>query len=157
MTSFDKFFSPESVAVVGASRTPGKIGYTILENLKNSFKGNIYLINPNAERIMGLTCYSSLLDVEEPIDHAIIVVPAEMVIQAVKDGIKKKIKAFTIISSGFSEIGENERELELKNLCKGKKIRIIGPNCIGIYKRGLDMLFFPKKRLKDLLKVLYLL
>ncbi|MFH1444964.1 MAG: CoA-binding protein, partial [Nanoarchaeota archaeon] len=148
MTSLDKFFSPESIAIVGASRTPGKIGYTIIENLKQSFKGNIYLINPNAERIMGLTCYSSLLDVEEPIDQAIIVVPAEMVIDAIKDGIKKKIKAFTIISSGFSEIGEKERELELKNLCKTKKIRIIGPNCIGLYKKNLDMLFFPKKRLK---------
>jgi len=148
MLFFDKFFNPKSVAIVGASRTPGKLGYTILENIKYSFKGNKYPINPNAEEILGLKAYPSLLDVEEPIDQAIIVVPAEMVKNVIEEGIKKKIKAFTIISSGFSEIGEKERELELKKLCDSKKINIIGPNCIGIYKKDLDMLFFPKKRLK---------
>ncbi len=148
MLFFDKFFNPKSVAVVGASRTPGKLGYTILENLKSSFNGEIYPINPYAEKILGLIAYPSVLDVEEPIDHAVIVVPAEIVKKVIEEGIKKKIKTFTIISSGFSEIGEKERELELKELSKKKKIRIIGPNCIGIYKKGLDMIFFPKKRLK---------
>ncbi len=148
MLFFDKFFNPTSIAVVGASRTPGKLGYTILENLKSSFNGDIYPINPNAVEILGFNAYPSVLDVEEPIDHAVIVVPAEIVLDVIKEGIKKKIKAFTIISSGFSEIGEKERELSLKELSKKRKIRIIGPNCIGIYKKGLDMLFFPKKRLK---------
>jgi acetate---CoA ligase (ADP-forming) len=148
MSSFDKFFNPKSIAVVGASRTPGKLGYTILENLKNTFKGPIYPINPNTEKILDLTCYPSLSSIEEPIDEAVIVVPAEMVKNVIEEGIKKKISAFTIISSGFSEIGQKERELELQKLCKTKKIRIIGPNCVGIYKKDLDMLFFPKKRLK---------
>lgn len=148
MMFFDKFFNPKSVAVIGASRTQGKLGYTILENLKSSFKGPIYPINPNADEILGLKSYPSVIDVEEPIDHAVIVVPAEMVKKVVEEGIKKKISVFTIISSGFSEIGEKERELDLKNLCEKKKIRIIGPNCIGIYKKDLDMIFFPKKRLK---------
>jgi acetate---CoA ligase (ADP-forming) len=148
MSSLDKFFIPKSIAVVGASRTPGKIGFTVLENLKNSFKGRIFPINPNAEKILDLTCYPSLTAVEEPIEQAVIVVPAEMVKNVIEEGIKKKIGAFTIITSGFSEIGEKERELELKNLCKTKKIRIIGPNCVGLYKKDLDMLFFPKKRLK---------
>lgn len=148
MLFFDKFFNPKAIAVVGASRTPGKLGYTILENLKYSFKGKIYPINPSAEDILGLKSYISVLDVEEPIDHAIIVVPAELVKKVVEEGIKKKISVFTIISSGFSEIGEKEKELELKKLCEHKKIRIIGPNCIGIYKKDLDMIFFPKKRLK---------
>jgi acetate---CoA ligase (ADP-forming) len=148
MSSLDKFFVPKSIAVVGASRTPGKLGFTILENLKSSFKGQIYPINPNAEKILDLTCYPSLLAIEEPIDLAVIVVPVEMVKNVIEEGIKKNISAFTIITSGFSEIGEKERELELKNLCKTKKIRIIGPNCVGLYKKDLDMLFFPKKRLK---------
>jgi len=148
MLFFDKFFNPKSVAVVGASRTPGKLGYTILENLKSSFNGEIYPINPNAMEILGLKAYSSVLDVEEPIEHAIIVVPAEIVKKVIEESIKKKIKVFTVISSGFSEIGEKERELELKKLCEKRKIRIIGPNCIGIYKNDLDMIFFPKKRLK---------
>jgi acetyl coenzyme A synthetase (ADP forming)-like protein len=148
MLFLDKFFNPESVAIVGASRSPGKLGYTILENIKSSFKGQIYPINPNAAEILGIKAYSSVLDVEEPIDNAVIVVPAENVKQVIEEGIKKKIKTFTIISSGFSEIGEKERELELKNLSKNKKIRIIGPNCIGIYKKNFDMIFFPKERLK---------
>jgi acetyl coenzyme A synthetase (ADP forming)-like protein len=148
MLFFDKFFNPKSVAVVGASRTQGKIGYTILENLKYSFKGPIYPINPNTEEILGLKSYPTLLEVEEPIDLAVIVVPAEITKKVIEEGIKKKISAIVIISSGFSEIGEKERELELKKLSETKKIRIIGPNCIGIYKKDLDMIFFPKKRLK---------
>lgn len=148
MSSLDKFFIPRSIAVVGASRTPGKLGYTILENLKGSFRGGIFPINPNAEKILDIKCYPSLSSIEEPVDMAVIVVPVEMVKQALEEGISKKISAFTIITSGFSEIGQKERELELQKLCKEKKIRIIGPNCVGIYKKDLDMLFFPKKRLK---------
>jgi len=144
----DEFFNPKSIAVVGASRTPGKLGYSILENLKISFNGKIYPINPNTGEILGLIAYPSVLEVKEPIDHAVIVVPAEIVKKIVEECIKKKIKAVTIISSGFSEIGENERELELKKLSKSKKIRIMGPNCIGIYKKDLDMIFFPRNRLK---------
>ena len=146
--SMGKFFNPNSIAVIGASRTQGKIGYTILENLKYSFKGKIYPINPNAGEILGLTSYSSILDVEEPIDLAVIVVPSEMVKDILLECKKKKIGAVIIISSGFSEIGEKERELELKNILKGSKIRVIGPNCIGIYKKELDMIFFPRNMLK---------
>lgn len=146
--TLDKFFNPKSVAVIGASRTPGKLGYTILENLKISFNGKLYPINPNAGEILGLIAYPSVLNVKDQIDLAIIVVPAEIVKNVVLECIKKKISHIIIISSGFSEIGEKERELELKNLCKTKKIRIIGPNGIGIYKKDLDMIFFPRNRLK---------
>jgi len=146
--SLEKFFSPKSVAVIGASRTPRKLGHEILKNLKESFKGEIYPINPNTEEILDLKAYPSVLEVEEPIDLAIIALPAETVSELVKECIKKKIKACIIISSGFSEIGEKERELELKNISKQGKIRIIGPNCMGIYKKNLDMLFHPKERLK---------
>jgi acetyl coenzyme A synthetase (ADP forming)-like protein len=146
--TLDKFFDPKSIAVIGASRTAGKLGYTILENLKLSFNGNIYPINPNAGEIMGLMTYPSVLDVKEPIEMAIIVVPAEIVKNVLEQCIKKKIGHIIIITSGFSEIGEKGRELELKNLIKNKNIRIIGPNCIGIYKKNLDMIFFPRSRLK---------
>ena len=112
--SFDKFFNPKSVAVIGASRSPEKLGYSILENIKLSFKGKIYPINPNATEILGIKAYPSVIEVEEPIYHAIIVVPAEMVKNILLECIKKKISVCTIISSGFSEIGEKERELELK-------------------------------------------
>ena len=76
--SLDKFFNPKSVAVIGASRSAGKLGYTILENLKLSFNGKIYPINPNSGEILGLITYPSVLEIEEPIDLAIIVIPAEM-------------------------------------------------------------------------------
>jgi acetyl coenzyme A synthetase (ADP forming)-like protein len=145
--NLDKFFNPKSVAVIGASRTPGKIGYTILENLKISFKGNLYPINPNTGEILGLITFPSVLEIKEPIDLAIIVVPAEMVKDVLSECVKKKISHIIIISSGFSEIGEKERELELKKIIK-RDTRIIGPNCIGIYKKDLDMMFFPKNRLK---------
>jgi len=148
MYKLDPFFNPKSIAVIGASRTPEKLGHVILENLKLSFKGNIYPINPNTEEILGFKSYPSVLDVKEPIDHAIIVIPAEMVSKAISECIKKKIKVATIISSGFSEIGEKERELELKRLSKGGKIRLLGPNGMGIFKKNLDMLFHPRSRLK---------
>ncbi len=146
--SLEKFFNPISIAVIGASRTPGKIGYTILENLKYSFKEKLYPINPNAGEILGLTSYSSVLDVEEPIDLGIIVVPVELVKDVILECKKKKIRSVIIISSGYSEIGEKERELELKNIINKSKMRVMGPNCTGVYKKDLDMLFFPRKRLK---------
>jgi len=145
--NLDKFFNPKSIAVIGASRTPGKVGHTIVENLKTSFKGSIYPINPNAGEISGLMAYSTLSDVQEPIDAALIAVPAEIVKDALLECIKKKIGNITIISSGFSEIGEKERENELIKI-KKDNARIIGPNCIGIYKKDIDMVFFPKNRLK---------
>lgn len=78
MLGLESFFTPKSVAVIGASRTPGKLGYTILENLKLSFRGPIYPINPNAAEILGLKSYPSVTSIKEPIDLAIIVIPAEL-------------------------------------------------------------------------------
>ncbi len=147
MAQLDTFFSPQSVALVGASRTPGKIGYVILESLKNSFKGPIYPINPQATEIAGLVTYSSILEVNQPIDLAIIAVPAESVRKTLEECIKARIHAAVIISAGFSEIGRKESEEELKKLAKGK-IRLLGPNCLGTYTKGLDMLFVPRERMK---------
>ena len=147
MAIFDEFFNPTSIAVIGASGDPEKIGYIILENIKHSFNGEIYPINPNITEILGLEAYDTVKDVEEKIDLAVIAVPAEIVKEVVNDCIKKKIKGVIIISSGFSEIGEKEREKELEKL--KTKIRIIGPNCIGTFvPNRLDMLFLDKKKLK---------
>lgn len=146
--SLNKFFNPSSIAVIGASRTPGEIGYTILENLKFSFKEKIYPINPNAGEILGLTSFASVLDIEEPIDLAIIAVPSDIVKDVLLECKQKKIGAVVIISSGFSEIGEKEKELELKNILKNSKTRVIGPNCIGVYQKDMDMIFFPRNKLK---------
>jgi len=147
MTNLNAMFDPESIAVIGASRNPGKIGYAILENLKVSFFGKLYPINPEAVEILGLNSYHSVLDVEEAIDLAIIAVPAESVIKVLKECKKKKLKNIIIISSGFSEIGKKERELDI--LKEGKGMRIIGPNCLGVLvPNKMDTLFLPRKRFK---------
>ena len=147
MANLDVFFKPSSIAVIGASRNPSKIGYSILENVKHSFKGEIYPINPNATEILGLEVFPSINDVEEKIDLAVIAVPSEMVFEMLSGCIKKKIRGAIIISSGFREIGEKQRELKLEKL--KNKIRIIGPNCIGTFvPNELDMLFLDRKKLK---------
>lgn len=145
--SLSKFFEPKSIAVIGASHEPEKIGYVILENLKVSFEGKIYPINPSFPEIQGLKAYPSVLDIEEAVELAIIVVPAKIVKDVVDECVKKKIKNIIVISSGFGETGDNKIEDEIKEIIKGKA-RLIGPNCIGIYKSGLDMMFLPRKRLK---------
>jgi acetyl coenzyme A synthetase (ADP forming)-like protein len=147
MQNLDSFFNPQSIAVIGASRTQGKVGYTILENIKLTFKGKIYPINPNTTEIMGLNCFPSVLSIKEPIDLAVIAVPAEEVHKVLEECIGKKIRSIIIIASGFSEIGEKELELKLKDISKGKS-RIIGPNCLGIYQKNLDTMFLPIERLK---------
>jgi len=143
----EQLFSPSSIAVIGASKTPDKIGYYILENLKMSFKGELYPINPTIDQILGLKAYPSILDIENPVDLAIIVVNAGIVPAVLAECITKKVKAVVVISAGFSEIGQKEKEEEIKKMIKGK-IRLLGPNCLGIFSKELDMLFLPRKKLK---------
>jgi acetyl coenzyme A synthetase (ADP forming)-like protein len=144
----EKFFTPKTVAVIGASRTPGKVGYAILQNLKQNFKGKIYPINPFASEILGLKAYPSVKDVPEKIDLAIIAVKPEIVLEVVKECKKAGIKNLIIISAGFSEVGEEEREKNLQKFVKQNKMRVIGPNCIGVFDAysGLDTLFSDPKR-----------
>ena len=104
-SQLDIFFSPKSVAVIGASRTPGKMGYMILENLKTTFLGKIYPINPNTNEMFGMASFPSVLGIEEPIDLAIIALKAEAVPTILEECIKKKIKGAIIVSSGFAEAG----------------------------------------------------
>lgn len=145
--SLEAFFNPKSIAVIGASRTPGKIGHAILESLKTGFKGKIFPINPEAAEILGLQAYAFVLDVPERIDLGVIAIPAKKVEEALNQAKKKKIKAVIVISSGFSEIGEKERELRLIK-AKGKT-RLLGPNCLGVVDAysSVDTLFMPKERL----------
>jgi len=147
MLALDVLFKPKSVAVIGASRTPGKIGYAILDSIKRSFSGRIYPINPEAPEIMGLTAFPSVSAVPEPIDLAVIAVKAEKVKDIILECKKKRIKAAIIITSGFSEIGNKEGELEL--IKAGKDIKILGPNCVGVFApKEMDTLFMPHERLK---------
>ena len=105
-SSIRVFFEPESVAVVGASRTPGKLGNTVLQNLINlKFPGAVFPVNPNAGEIAGLKAYPSVAAIPHKVDLVVIAVPAHLVLDAARDSAAKGVKGLVIISSGFNEIG----------------------------------------------------
>ena len=133
----EEFFDPKSVAVVGASTSPEKLGHAVLENLVNggyAKVGKIFPINPKADEILGQKAYSSVLDVPENIDLAVIVIPYPYVPAVLEECGKKKIPGVVVISAGFREAGMEglERELELLEIAKKYQLRLIGPNCLGI-------------------------
>ncbi|MHA1617333.1 MAG: acetate--CoA ligase family protein [Candidatus Njordarchaeales archaeon] len=149
----DGFFNPESIAVIGASATPGKIGYAVLKNLLEFYEagGKLYPINPTRDEILGLKCYKSILNVPGSVDMAVIVVRSKMVPQIIDQCGKKGVKNIVIISGGFKELGGKFRDLEAEALEVARKygIRIIGPNCIGVYdpRTKVDTFFQPKERM----------
>ncbi|NPV76950.1 MAG: acetate--CoA ligase family protein [Anaerolineae bacterium] len=125
-------FRPKAVAVVGASATPGKIGYTVVKNLIDSkYEGNIYPINPKASDILGLKAYPSVKDVPGFIDAAVIVVPSTLVPQAVIECGEKGVKGLIIITSGFSEVGQKDLEAQIVQSANNYGMRILGPNIVG--------------------------
>ncbi|NIS82376.1 MAG: CoA-binding protein [Anaerolineales bacterium] len=136
--SLDAFFTPRSVAVIGASTKSHKLGYAVLDNLVNGGYLNddrkVYPINPKAEKILDLPAYPSVTDVKGSIDLAVIVIPYPIVPQALRTCGEKAIPAVIIISAGFREAGMEglERERELIEIAKEYDIRLIGPNCLGV-------------------------
>lgn len=129
------FFKPKAVAIVGASETPGKLGYTVLANLiEAGYKGNIYPLNPKAHEIMGYTAYPSVKDLPEVPDLAVIVIPYNYVPNALRELGEVGVKSVVIISAGFREAGVEgiEREIEVIEIAKKHGMRFIGPNVLGI-------------------------
>lgn len=129
------FFNPRAVAVVGASRKRGTIGGEIFHNLLSyDFQGPVYPVNPAAEVIQCVPAYPSVEAIAGPVDLAIIIVPAALVIQVAAECGRKGVKALVVISSGFSETGSEgqERQAELLRVCRAAGMRLIGPNCMGI-------------------------
>lgn len=123
---------PKSIAVVGASATPGKIGHTVIKNLiESGYEGGIYPINPTADEILGLKVYQSVLDVPGDIEAAAITVPAKFVMDVVKECGEKGVKGLIVITSGFSEVGETELEEELVRVANSYGMRVLGPNVVG--------------------------
>jgi len=128
------FFNPKGIAVVGASRDPHKLGYGVLRNLKEyHYRGNIYPVNRVAREILGYSCYRSVAEVPDPVDLAVIVVPAPAVVQMVQACGKRGIKYGIVVSGGFGETDEEgkKREVALKAAAQEYGMRLIGPNCIG--------------------------
>ncbi len=129
------FFEPKSVAVIGASATPGKLGYNVLVNLiGGKFQGKIYPINPKVDKILGLRCYKSILDVPDEVDLAVLIVPAKIIPEVLMDCVSKGVKAVIIEAGGFAEIGGEGSILQekIRTIAKKERIRIVGPNCAGI-------------------------
>ena len=131
----DALFKPESIAIIGASRSPGKLGFSILQNLKESeYGGNIYPINPTADEILGYQAYPTLADAPGRIDLAVIVVPAKYVMEALTDCAANKVGSVIIISAGFREVSAEGLRLERQMAELGDKhnMPIVGPNCVGV-------------------------
>lgn len=127
---------PTSIAIIGASDEPTKIGHYILSNiLTQGYKGKVYPINPKHPEIMGVKAYASVADVPSSIDMAIVVTPASTVLDLAKECAKKKVKTLVVISAGFGELGTKEghdAESTLAEIAKESGMRLIGPNCLGI-------------------------
>jgi acetyl coenzyme A synthetase (ADP forming)-like protein len=131
----EAIFNPKSVAIIGASRTPGKVGYVLTKNMIDSgYDGEIYPVNPNAEEILGLKAYPSVMDVPGNVDLAVIAIPSAYVLMVAEECGEKGVKALVVISAGFKETGHEGAMLERQLVAVGEKygMRIQGPNCLGL-------------------------
>ena len=131
----DAILRPQSVAVIGASTSPDKMGHEILKNIIDSgFKGSVHPINPKADVILDLPCHKSVKDIEGPLDLAVIIIPARFVPQAVQECGEKGVKGAIIITGGFAEAGDEGEELQQQVVAAAQQfgVRLIGPNCQGV-------------------------
>jgi len=153
----NKVFNPTAVVVIGVSREENKPGHVIFKNLLNNLKKEgakfkLFGVNPFTDEILGIKMYSSVLEIKEDLDLAVIVVPAKIVPKILKECGVKGIEAAVIISAGFSEIGNIKLEELIKEIAIKHNIRIVGPNCLGVYDpySGVDTIFLPfTKRLRS--------
>jgi acyl-CoA synthetase (NDP forming) len=130
----DAFFNPSAIALIGASVSPTRIGgRTLASLLKHGFSGRLYPINPSHDVIQGLQAYARIEDVPEPVDLAIIAIPAAEVLDALRSCIAKGVRAVVIYSSGFAEAGGDGTTMQaaIRSLARKAGIRVLGPNCLG--------------------------
>jgi acetyl coenzyme A synthetase (ADP forming)-like protein len=140
--SLDSIFRPQSIAVIGASRERGGVGREILGNLvQYEFKGAVYPVNPRAHTVLSMKCFPNLSAIPDPVDLAIVVVPARVVPQIMEECGKKGVRGAVIISAGFKEVGEKGAQLESEVAAIAKKygIRVVGPNCMGVINTDPDV------------------
>ena len=133
--SLDTIFAPKSVAIIGATEKIGSVGRTLVYNLISSpFGGTVYPVNPKRPSVLGIKAYPNLTAIGDPVDLAVIVTPAPSVPDIISECVDYGVKGAIIISAGFKEVGEQGAELERKILQEARrgKMRIIGPNCLGV-------------------------
>jgi len=142
MSTIAPFFHPSSIAIIGASRSPKKGGNIILRNLlKAGFKGSVYPINPSGKEILGLPSYARVSDVPAPVDIAMVVIPKNVVPDALQDCAAKGINSIILSTGGYSDVGEEGAREQKVIVCQARKagIRIMGPNSIGTLNPSVGM------------------
>ena len=135
IASLHPLFHPRGVAVIGASRAPGSIGYRLLDALRlNRFAGRCYAVNPHAGTIAGVEAFPAVRNVPGPVDLAIIAVPKEAVLSVIDECAAIGVRALVVITAGFAEVGEQGRQLQdhLLDRVRQHGMRMVGPNCFGI-------------------------
>ncbi len=149
--AINTFFDPKTIAVVGVSSTeeegPGRI---IFKNLSSGFPGKVYAVNPRAAQIEGARCYPSVGEIPGPVDLCVIATPAAVVPQILEDCGRKGTRNAIIVSGGFGEVGNTDLEARLEEASVKHGIRIIGPNCLGIYDSHskINAFFLPSYRIR---------
>ncbi|HSP06166.1 MAG TPA: acetate--CoA ligase family protein [Acidobacteriota bacterium] len=135
MHDLDAIFRPRSVAVIGASQHPGKIGYEIVHNIiKYGFQGKLFPVNPKAQFVHSVKCYPSIGDIPDDVDLAVIVVPREKVLASVDECGAKGVRGLIVITAGFKETSEEglRQERQLAEKVRNYGMRMVGPNCMGV-------------------------
>ncbi len=141
---------PKSVAIIGASRNPDKVGNVILQNYVNAgYEGKIYPVNLKAEEVLGFKAYKKITDVGAEIDLAVIAIPAPAVPLALEQCGKAKVRSAVVVSGGFAEIGETKLQDKITEIAKKHHIAMVGPNCLGVMdtRSKVDTLFLPTKKI----------
>ena len=148
MIPLTSLFSPGSVALIGAAHTEIKLGGVVLKNLLN-LRGKVYPVNPKYDELMGLKAYHTVKEIPVPVDLAIIMRPAPEVPEILRE-LEDKAKTAIVVSSGFAEVGEGGLQAEVKRIGRELGIRLLGPNCMGIFNptHRLDTFFISPKRMK---------
>jgi acyl-CoA synthetase (NDP forming) len=141
------FFKPRSVAVIGASGTPGKLGYVIVKNIADSdFNGNVYPVNPKADEILGYKAFPSITAIAGDVDLVVTALPTpKATVGAMEECAKKGVKAVIIESAGFAEMGGEGKvyQQQIVDIAKKNNIRVMGPNCSGIVSRDIVTSIYP--------------
>jgi acyl-CoA synthetase (NDP forming) len=153
LQKLDAFFNPKSVAVIGATKKTDKAGHVIFKDLainkqRGVLKAELYPVNPGEDSILGFKCYKSLIHVPGEVDLMVVIVPAKIVPSVMEEAVQKKVKTAVIITAGFKEVGNKELEDQVVAIAAKGGIRILGPNCLGVYysKTGIDTLFLPETK-----------
>jgi len=150
LKKLNKLLEPKSIAVVGASSNPEKLGNVILRNLiEGKYQGKIYPVNPKYGELLGLRCYSSILEIKESADCVIVATPAPTVPVIMKECAEKKVGGVLILSGGFEEVGRADLAEQVRAIAFKENIPVIGANCLGIFNpyNHVDSIFFPMYKL----------